>query len=284
MLILLLSLVSVLQGMMDIEPDFALRHVGEQVMVCGRVASAQYVKTNNGSPTFLNVGEESKPQLTVVIDGTDRAKFGQPENKYRGRNICVTGKISELNGKAQMVVNDTKQIKWENLSDDLGLVLAADGAGGFDSGSPRQASVFGGVKIGGPVALNGKYPPAGIFRTFTLDLGYERIQARNGFSSELSIMLPVAMVPRPRTFTATYARIYLEPGAGYRAGGGDLGGYGSAKAMVALFSDSRLIREGEPPSFFLEVQRRLPFTAPLHGDTRFVFGVMFAICSHCGLQ
>jgi hypothetical protein len=170
-----------------------------------------------------------------------------------------------------------------DLSDVLSLVLAADLAGGFDSNDPRGATLFGGLKIGMPVALKGDYPKT-VDRTVTLDIGYDRMQGRDGFSGELSLMLPVARFPAPHTPEATYLRVYFEPGGGYRFGAGDFGSYASAKGMIALFSDNRLTLNNPPPSVFVEIQRRVPLTSPLHGDTRLVIGLMFAVCNHCGLN
>jgi hypothetical protein len=171
----------------------------------------------------------------------------------------------------------------EELSDALGLILAAAVAGGVDASGPRQPTLFAGVKIGWLKSLKGGYPGT-LDRNITLDLGYDRMRARNGFSGELSLMLPVARFPAPRTPAATYARVYVEPGVGYRVSPGSLGSYASAKAMLALFSDDRLTRSDAPPSMFLEIQRRFPLAAPLHGDTRIVIGLMLAVCHHCGLN
>lgn len=175
------------------------------------------------------------------------------------------------------------QIAPKDLSDFLGLLLAADFGGGLDSNSPHRATLSAGIKIGVPVGLKGGYPPA-VLRTVTLDLDYDRTQAHDGFSGEISMMLPIARFPSPRTPDATYVRVYVEPGGGYRGGGGDFGSYASAKAMLALFSDNRLTLSNAPPSFFLEIQRRFPLTAPLHGDTRLAIGLMIAVCNHCGLN
>jgi len=49
-----------------------------------------------------------------VIFGTDREKFGQPEVKYRDKEICVTGKIEEFRGTPEIVVKDPKQITETN--------------------------------------------------------------------------------------------------------------------------------------------------------------------------
>src|SRR5947209_16420722 len=102
------------------------------------------------------------------------------------------------------------------------LMLGAQAGGGFDyhQTPPAQAT----VKLGsGPL---------------TLDFGYDRLAGRNGFSTELSGMLPVVRFPSPKkNEKRLYVRLYAEPGVGYRAGGGPFGGYSSAKVMLALMSD-----------------------------------------------
>jgi hypothetical protein len=108
------------------------------------------------------------------------------------------------------------------------------------------------------------------------------LQARGGLSAEVSLMLPVTRFPAPRSPAATYARVYFEPGAGYRFGAGEFGAYASAKAMLALFSDNRFGLNA--PNVFFEIQRRFPLGAPVDGDTRVVIGLMLALCNHCGLD
>jgi hypothetical protein len=54
--------------------------------------------------------------------------------------------------------------------------------------------------------------------------------------------------------------------------------------MFVFFSDRRLKTEGDNVmSPYVELQRRLPFGEWLEGDTRLTFGVMLAVCNHCGL-
>lgn len=167
------------------------------------------------------------------------------------------------------------------LSDFLSIVLGADGAVGFDAKNPDRHTFFGGIRIGLPVAVKGK-PPDDVLRTVTLDLGYDRMQSRGGFSGELSMMLPMGRFPSPRTEEANYIRIYVEPGAGYRLGAGDFGPYAGAKAMLVLFSNKRLTGLDSPPCPFVEIQRRFPVTSPRHGDTRIVIGFIAVSCNHCG--
>jgi len=169
-------------------------------------------------------------------------------------------------------------------SDWLTFVLAPEAGVGLDSTAAHQSGAMAAVKLGMPVAVRGEYPHQTL-RTCTLDLAYDRMQSRRGFSAELSLMLPITRFPGPQTNEGrNYVRIYAEPGVGYRNGKAGFGGYGSAKVMMALLSDSRLTRSDAAPSPFLEVQRRLPFGSPLRGDTRIMFGIMVAACNHCALD
>jgi hypothetical protein len=54
-------------------------HVGETRTVCGKVASTHFAAKSKGQPTFLNLDEPyPKEVFTILIWGTDRAKFGTP--------------------------------------------------------------------------------------------------------------------------------------------------------------------------------------------------------------
>lgn len=152
-------------------------------------------------------------------------------------------------------------------SDWLPILLAAESGGGFTPGS--QATAYAGVRMG--------------IENVVLNLGYDRVRAHNGFATQFSGMIPVFRFPGPqKNESRNYLRIYAEPGIGYRAGGGGFGGYLSGGVMVALLSDKRLDLKGLSPYF--EYQRRAPFAAPGHGDNRFTFGLMLALCSHCGFD
>lgn len=145
-----------------------------------------------------------------------------------------------------------------------GFLFAYEGGGG------RSSTAYGGFKIGG----------AGV----TLDLGYDRIPAHNGFSTEISGLLPVIRFPQPqRNEMKKYLRIYAEPGLGYRAFGG-VGTYASAKVMVVLFSDHKLTASGSNWTPFVEVQRRFALQPDQHGDFRIMLGIISAICEHCGFD
>jgi len=81
-------------------------HVGEVATVCGTVASARYADRTNGQPTFLNLDEAYPHQIfTIVIWGSDRAKFGTPEVKYRDKSVCATGLIKDYRGVPEMAIS-----------------------------------------------------------------------------------------------------------------------------------------------------------------------------------
>jgi hypothetical protein len=89
----------------------AKNHIGERATVCGKVASARYAATTRGKPTFLNLDEPYPSQVfTVLIWGQNRAKFGAPEEHYRGKQICVTGTITEYRKAPEFVVSDPQSI------------------------------------------------------------------------------------------------------------------------------------------------------------------------------
>ena len=81
-------------------------HVGEQATVCGRVASGRHTRAR-GNPTFLDLDKAYPNQpFTVLIWGKDRAKFRNPEETYRNKKICVTGRIGSDRGQPEMIISD----------------------------------------------------------------------------------------------------------------------------------------------------------------------------------
>jgi hypothetical protein len=90
----------------------AKNHVGERGTVCGEVASVHYAAETRGNPTFLNLDKPYPNQIfTVLIWGSDRPKFGDPEQTYRNKRICVTGKISDYKGIPEIIASEPSQIK-----------------------------------------------------------------------------------------------------------------------------------------------------------------------------
>lgn len=90
-------------------------HIGETTTVCGQVASTRFASSAKGQPTFLNLDKPyPNPIFAVLIWGEKRAKFGRPEDDYRNKRICVTGKITEYRDSPEIVVDDVRQIRVES--------------------------------------------------------------------------------------------------------------------------------------------------------------------------
>jgi hypothetical protein len=65
-------------------------------------------------PTFLNLDKPYPNQIfTVVIWGNNRSKFKTPEEDYKDKKICVTGKITAYDGLPEIIADDAKQIRIE---------------------------------------------------------------------------------------------------------------------------------------------------------------------------
>jgi hypothetical protein len=95
----------------SIQAKEARNHVGEDATVCGVVASAHYAASSRGRPTFINLDQPYPNQIfTIVIWEEDRAKFGNPEERYNDKNICVTGTITLYRGAAETTVREPGQI------------------------------------------------------------------------------------------------------------------------------------------------------------------------------
>src|SRR5580704_3039082 len=89
----------------------AKNHIGEQATVCGRVAGGRYAATTRGKPTFLDFDKPYPGQLfTVLIWGENRAKFGTPEETYRNKTICISGRIQSYRGEPEIIASDPAQL------------------------------------------------------------------------------------------------------------------------------------------------------------------------------
>lgn len=98
----------------EIGAEEAAKHVGESATVCGVVESARYSERSKAQPTFLNLGRPYPNQVfTVLIFGSDRAKFGTPEKTFLHKRICATGVINIYDiyeARPEMIVHDPAQI------------------------------------------------------------------------------------------------------------------------------------------------------------------------------
>jgi hypothetical protein len=78
----------------------------------GKVAGIHFVSSGKGQPTFIHFDEPYPDQIfTLVIWGSDRPKFGRPEEIYRDKDLCVTGKITIYLGIPEIVATAPNQVQ-----------------------------------------------------------------------------------------------------------------------------------------------------------------------------
>ena len=88
----------------------ASKYIGKKVTVCGKVYGSEFSKTGF---TFLYMGAAypDHPFTAAIFEGEIDKFSATPESLYKDKEICVTGKIKEYQGKPQIVINKDSQIK-----------------------------------------------------------------------------------------------------------------------------------------------------------------------------
>ena len=87
-------------------------HVGQQATVCGRVAGVHQAVSSNGQPTFINLDKAYPNQpFQIVIFGSDLPNFGNPQQEYSGKKVCVTGTIKIFKVAPEIVAHDPSAIE-----------------------------------------------------------------------------------------------------------------------------------------------------------------------------
>ena len=112
--LLLLASGSTLCGQQKIAAADAKLHIGQQATVCGSVGGVHYASRSKGEPTFINLDSPYPNQVfTILIWGSDRPKFGNPEQSYSGKRLCVSGLITAYRDVPEIVAHDPSTIKLE---------------------------------------------------------------------------------------------------------------------------------------------------------------------------
>jgi hypothetical protein len=99
----------------QVTPADAKNHTGETVTVCGKVVDAKtnkYGIAGRGKPVMFDLDQpEPDPMFYFVTFGT---KAGGPEEAiaaYKGKSVCVTGKITLASGRPYIMADDRTNIK-----------------------------------------------------------------------------------------------------------------------------------------------------------------------------
>ncbi|MBS1493348.1 MAG: hypothetical protein JST55_07555 [Bacteroidetes bacterium] len=86
------------------------KYIGKNAVVTGYIADVY----KNEKVAYLNFdGKFPKNTCAAVIFKDDFAKFGDV-NRFKNKNVEVSGIISEYNGKPQIILKSTSQVKITN--------------------------------------------------------------------------------------------------------------------------------------------------------------------------
>ncbi len=94
----------------------AARCIGQTRKVCGPVIQVTAPAGTSGNPTFINVGKSypDSGRFTIVIWGDHKSAFSpSPEQLYRDKRVCVSGKISLYSGLPQIEATSPSQITFQ---------------------------------------------------------------------------------------------------------------------------------------------------------------------------
>ena len=97
----------------EIGLDELASHVGDSVIVKGKIHGVRYLESAKNTPTFINVGGAFPNQLlTIVIWGDVRKKLNYaPEEKpYVNGFAKISGKVELYKGKPQIVIMNPSQL------------------------------------------------------------------------------------------------------------------------------------------------------------------------------
>ncbi len=94
----------------------AVRFIGKDVMVCGKVEKTRYAQNTEGEPTFLYMGGAfPRHTFSARIPGDQRGKFKPTPEELEGRDVCVVGTVQRDASRAEIAVTSPSSIKLATL-------------------------------------------------------------------------------------------------------------------------------------------------------------------------
>jgi hypothetical protein len=110
-LAIIFSLVTVASfAQTEIKVEDAKNHVGDIVKICTKIFGGKFLQRD--TLTLLNAGGYyPDAPLTIVIRADARKNFNNlPEEYYKNKTVCITGKIELFKDKPQIVVTGKEQM------------------------------------------------------------------------------------------------------------------------------------------------------------------------------
>lgn len=98
-----------------VNPADAKNHVGENVIVCGKVVDTKISKygiEDRGKPVYFYVDQPQATQVFYFVAfGSKEGGVNEAIEAYKDKNVCVTGKITLASGKPYIMAPDRASIK-----------------------------------------------------------------------------------------------------------------------------------------------------------------------------
>lgn len=120
--LLFTAITTQLYAQKEIKPEEVKDHVGDSVIVQGKISGVRFFETN--SRTLINVGAQYPNQVfTIVILPDVRNQLHViPTSNDAGNIVWVTGRVELYKGKPQIVVKNIHQLDIiQNIQKDLDL-------------------------------------------------------------------------------------------------------------------------------------------------------------------
>ena len=99
-----------------IPAEDAVRFVGKEGMVCGKVEKTRYAQNSEGEPTFLYMGGAfPRHTFSARIPSSARGSFSFDLLTLDGKTVCAIGKIARDASRAEIVVTSPSNLKLANI-------------------------------------------------------------------------------------------------------------------------------------------------------------------------
>lgn len=97
----------------EIKLEELKNHIGDSVKLCTKIYGGIFLDRSKGTPTLLNAGGSYPGNpLTLVIWPDTRKEFkSKPEEFYKDKQVCITGKVELYKEKPQIVIHSENQLQ-----------------------------------------------------------------------------------------------------------------------------------------------------------------------------
>lgn len=102
-----------LSAQTKIAVEDASKHIGETVIVCDKIYEGKLVKNSTKQTAVLKMGNSnSDHKLTIIIKPENQKNFiDNPGDYYTDKDVCVTGRVIQSNGKPAIVISKPADIQ-----------------------------------------------------------------------------------------------------------------------------------------------------------------------------